>query len=425
MMKKVTILLLAVFALGFTYAQRSVVLDGTSDPIEKPAFNMKSVIFEESFEYYDDFAIDLTPWITIQQTSGITWDSSDFDFLNEGTEFAFMAFNPYETDPAINDDHPAVSGKKYAVAIQYQDVNDNKWLISPEITPDATSHLMFYTKSITDAYGLERFKVLVNTTGSTDPADFTQINAGDYLESPVTWTAWDFDLSSYDGQTIRFAINYVSEDAFIFMLDDIVVGTPSDNYFVTFNVDMNAAEGFDPATHEVYISGSDEGETAGFNGDYAVWPQPGTEPAFQLTDPDEDGIYSLTLENIADGNYIYKFFYIEPGTPSWDNGEWAGGDNRAFTVAGNNVVLTAVWGGIGLGVNQLAAEIDVYPNPSNGVFNINTTENVSLEVLDITGKRIQSMQITGNTQVELNNAGMYFFRFSNENGSAVRKVIVK
>ena len=77
------------------------------------------------------------------------------------------------------------------------------------------------------------------------------------------------------------------------------------------------------------------------------------------------------------------------------------------------------------GILSLNAGITVFPNPSNGIFNVTTDENVTLEVLDITGKVINTLNISGNTQVELDNAGVYFFRFSNENGSAVNRVIVK
>jgi hypothetical protein len=195
-------------------------------------------------------------------------------------------------------------------------------------------------------------------------------------------------------------------------------------FSVTFNVDMNDAEGFDAAAHEVYISGSNADETAGFAGDFAVWPQPGTEPAFQLTDADEDGIYTLTLTDVVAGDYIFKYFYIETGVPSWDNGDWPGGDNRVFTVTDDDVVLNDVFGQLAK-VESLNAQINVHPNPSNGIFTVSSSENLSLEVLDITGKLVKTQEINGNAQVELNNAGMYFFRFSNENGSAVSKVIVK
>jgi hypothetical protein len=176
----------------------------------------------ENWESYNDFTTDLSPWITIDVQGEPTWTAGDFDFPGEGDPFAFMAFNPNETDPPIVAQHPAVDGDKYAVAIQSTIIGDDKWLISPKLMGTETTELSFYVKSITADYGLERFKVLVSTTG-TDPEDFTKISDGDYLEAPIEWTMFEFDLSAYDGEEFHFAIQFVSHDSFIFMLDAITV----------------------------------------------------------------------------------------------------------------------------------------------------------------------------------------------------------
>ncbi len=79
-----------------------------------------------------------------------------------------------------------------------------------------------------------------------------------------------------------------------------------------------------------------------------------------------------------------------------------------------------------IGVDNILGDgIKVFPNPSNGVFNINVDNNYNLEVFDITGRVINSRTLTGNTSIELNTAGVYFLRFSDKNGSYTQKVIVK
>ncbi len=138
-----------------------------------------------------------------------------------------MAFNPEETSPPIDDEHSAIDGPKYGVAIQYTDFNDDKWLISPEVAINETSELSFWGKSITDQYGLERIRVLVSTTG-TSPEDFSPISDEPYIEVPTEWTEYSFDLGSFAGETIHIAINYVSFDAFIFMIDAIRVDAEID-----------------------------------------------------------------------------------------------------------------------------------------------------------------------------------------------------
>ena len=96
--------------------------------------------------------------------------------------------------------------------------NDD-WMISPEFTIDGVSstQLTFWAKSLTDQYGLDRFQIAIGST--TDPADFTVISAGDYEEAPTDWTQYQYDLSAYEGQTIRVGIHCVSNDSFVLQMD--------------------------------------------------------------------------------------------------------------------------------------------------------------------------------------------------------------
>jgi hypothetical protein len=71
------------------------------------------------------------------------------------------------------------------------------------------------------------------------------------------------------------------------------------------------------------------------------------------------------------------------------------------------------------------SQISVYPNPSNGVFTVNTTEAMNLQVTDITGKILNEMNVNGIVTLNIEEAGMYFLRFANENGTSVQRVIVK
>ncbi len=279
-MKKTLLTLMSLLVAGSFYTttlaqEKHVDLSIKPQAVPTAQKSTKDVIFSESFETYTDFTTDLSPWTTIQVTSGPTYSSSSFNFPGEGTAFAWMAFNPSQTTPSIVNNHPAQDGAKYAIAIQYTSTNDNKWLISPQITPTEGSELSFWVKSLTDQYGLERFKVLVSTTGN-ETENFTQISTGPYLEAPTSWTQFTFDLNSYAGTPIYFAIQYVSYDAFIFMLDNIqVTGTVAPTeYTVTFTV----TDGTDPI----------EGATIAVAGE-------------ELT-TDASGVATIDLE---DGEYPY------------------------------------------------------------------------------------------------------------------------
>ena len=191
---------------------------------QQPAF--PTTLFE-NFEDYEDFTTDLFPWITVDVQEVITWNPAGFTFPGAGTAYAFKVLNPAQTTGPINDNHPPVNGDKYLIAMQSQIVGDNKWLISPQIMATEGSLLKFYAKSISDQFGLERFRVLVMPDDgpmfSFNPAAFTQISAGEYVEAPVQWTQYEHFLGGYAGQVIRFAIQYVSHDSYMLMLDQVEV----------------------------------------------------------------------------------------------------------------------------------------------------------------------------------------------------------
>ncbi|MDP2423199.1 MAG: choice-of-anchor J domain-containing protein [Bacteroidales bacterium] len=174
----------------------------------------------DSWETYDDFTTDVTPWVTVDLQTTNTYGSNTYDFPGEGTPFAFMVWNPALTVPPAIPLHPAVTGDKYLIAIQSILFNDDKWLITPQLLGTPTTIFKFWAKSITAAYGLERFRVAVSMEGN-DPEEFQVIHEPDYYEAPITWTEFVFDLSDYDGEEIYVAIQYASYDAFIFMLDDL------------------------------------------------------------------------------------------------------------------------------------------------------------------------------------------------------------
>ncbi|NOX87208.1 MAG: T9SS type A sorting domain-containing protein [Chlorobi bacterium] len=103
-------------------------------------------------------------------------------------------------------------------------------------------------------------------------------------------------------------------------------------FTVTFNVDMTNADPFDPATDDVYISGS-----------FAGWAQPGSDTNYMMK-PTEDNpmIYSITLQ--ADSGLImWKYFRVIDDTPSWDNGEWNGDPNRITILIADSLTFDNVW----------------------------------------------------------------------------------
>jgi len=114
------------------------------------------------------------------------------------------------------------------------------------------------------------------------------------MEVPVDWTEYTYSLSAFAGETGHVAINYVSNDSFIFMLD---------------NFKVTAEE-----------------------------------------DTPEDLIYTATL-NLEAGEYQYKYFRNE----TWAHGEWDGDPNRVVVVEGD-MEVNDIFGDPGLSDKALITE---------------------------------------------------------------------
>jgi len=90
--------------------------------------------------------------------------------------------------------------------------------------------------------------------------------------------------------------------------------------------------------------------------------------------------------------------------------------------------------GVSIGENTLS-NIEVFPNPSNGLFNISIDgygNNVELTVYDALGREIQNHYVNGtdylvNTQINIENAekGIYFIKISNGIKEEIRQLIKK
>ena len=92
-------------------------------------------------------------------------------------------------------------------------------------------------RSLTDQYGLDRFRIGIGT--STDPSSFTIISSGNYEEAPTDWTQYEYDLSAFQGQTVRLGIHCVSNDSFVLQMDSFVVeGTLGVDDFNTLDMSL-------------------------------------------------------------------------------------------------------------------------------------------------------------------------------------------
>ena len=200
------------------------------------------------FETQADFDITFDPWTVNDVDQLTTYGFETVEFPHNYEAMAYIAFNPATTTPPMTDD-PAIQphggvrfGACFAAVPPEPPAYNNDWLISPQIAMGLNGQITFWVKSYTGDYGLEKYNVMVSTTNN-DPESFTSISGATPMQAPTEWTEINFDLSEYAGQNIYVAIQCVSQDAFIFMVDDIsiqyIVGTPENESVTEFSIYPN------------------------------------------------------------------------------------------------------------------------------------------------------------------------------------------
>tara|TARA_B100000131_G_scaffold319130_1_gene364375 strand:+ start:1028 stop:3097 length:2070 start_codon:yes stop_codon:yes gene_type:complete len=193
------------------------------------------IVWRDNFECHTEWSIsDIGDWVIYDLEGGTTWGANDVGFTNESYVGSGIIFNHAlaSDDTAAGsltsfDDWAPYEGNQglyfFASGANSTPFPNDDWMISPEFTLDGVTSPTFtmWAKSVTAQYGLERFQVGVGN--STDYNDFTIISEGAYIEVPTNWTQYQFDLSQYEGQTIRIAIHYIGNDSFVLQTDSYTV----------------------------------------------------------------------------------------------------------------------------------------------------------------------------------------------------------
>ena len=365
--------------------------------------------FEDDFEAYDDFAIEFMPWTNLDVDGSTTYGMTDVDWLNAYTEQAFIIFNPSQTTPPVDDIIPH-SGDKLAACFAATAPPNDDWLITPMTNVAAGSNLSFWAKSYTADYGLERFRVGVSTTGM-DPADFTIISDGDYVEAPVEeWTEFVYDLSAYAGQSVYVGIQCVSNDAFILLLDDFFIGAAKSN--ITYNTGTS-----------VVGKGT---KTVSYNAKPVIQP---VETSFASRSVNVDLLgYNVYRDDVQINAALVEVTEYNDPAPSIASHDYFvtavydGGESDP-----SNVVSVVVTGMNELNLNSVA----IYPNPTDGMFTIAIDEEMTFEVsvMTITGQEVYRSTINQTSQVNVSDLqkGIYLVRLldKSSNNILIKKLIVR
>lgn len=280
----------------------------------------QTILFEDSFETYTDFAISgVGNWTLTDVDLKMTYTFTGVTFPNSGVAKSFQVFNATTTvaplAPTATSDWTARTGNKHMVcfAASTPPPLNNDWLISPQITLGATGNeLTFWAKSCDAAFGAEKFKVGVSTTG-TATTDFTVISPGTFVvTNPViTWIQYTYSLQAYAGQAVYISINCVSDDQFGFAVDDFKVtttATASTQDFFATNFSMYP----NPAKNELNLAvknglSINEIRVIDLNGRIVKTVQSGFETEMQINVSDlTTGVYMINIKT-DEGTATSKF----------------------------------------------------------------------------------------------------------------------
>ncbi|MDG1476736.1 MAG: T9SS type A sorting domain-containing protein [Vicingaceae bacterium] len=264
-----------------------------------------------------------------------------------------------------------------------------------------------------------RLHYFTNTAGAGNPANFT-------LTTP--------DFSNIDvGNDATPLLYDLDKDG----LNDLIVGKKTGTFSYYKNVGTSTTASFSLITDS--LGKVITKRSADFNGN--------SNP--QII----DSAGTTLLFSGSTNGFVYKFGNIDgnlTGTFSVDSAfqnTWEGinsiisitdinNDNKLDMLLGNQSGGLTYFDGSDTIVTTIETEtniineINLYPNPTNGLININfgknNLKNATLQVIDLLGKVIQTEDVTTQkTTLNLNkySKGIYLVKFSNENGNKIYKVI--
>ncbi len=135
----------------------------------------------------------------------------------------------------LNKPSHAHSGN-YICYVDCYDNDGNDWLVLPQVTVQSGDVFNFFARAW---YGTENMQVKLSTT-SNSMSNFT-VTLGDVTGLGSTYQEFNYDLSSWAGQSIYLAIKW-TQDTYAIIVDDIKVGKPMANDVGIMNI--NSPAGF-------------------------------------------------------------------------------------------------------------------------------------------------------------------------------------
>jgi PKD repeat protein len=255
------------------------------------------------FESLADFTTTFAPWTTIDVNGGETYNIQGVTFPGSGYPMAWICFNPSATTPPLTSS-PAHSGVRLGASFASPPpwAPSNKWLITPKMFLGTGGKIDLWVRSYTVQYGDEEYNICVSETG-TSPGDFTSLNGIHPEKAPVSWTLRSYSLSAYAGKEVYIGIQCVSNDRFIFMIDDISITS-------TVGIDEKEAASVlvypNPTSGELFVRFTEDAPAA-YSGE--LFNAVGSKVrSFTVSDQGNLPV-SVNAKGLSEGIYFLKLTY--------------------------------------------------------------------------------------------------------------------
>jgi CARDB. len=263
-------------------------------------YNMEPGAYVMDFESCVDFANEIfNPQWTTFDGDGVPTVEFQNTFPNMQRELGFIAFNPASTVPALTNEYiQPFKGAKFGASLRIENGQRNDWLISPKLLLGDNSKLVFQAKTFY-APGLpvelpEIFNILVSTTDN-QPESFTLLSGSNI--APTNWKRYEFDLSAYDNQEAHIAIQCVTEEGLIFMIDNIEILPPRQKEQNIKNIDAVISVYPNPVSDILHVN------TGGIRVSEIVVSNIFGSIVYQNT-PNNSGEHKINVSNFVPGVYV-------------------------------------------------------------------------------------------------------------------------
>ncbi|MCX6305867.1 MAG: C10 family peptidase [Bacteroidetes bacterium] len=306
-----------------------------------------------NFENVPDFSLAFNDWTVNDVDRHDTYGITNFSFSHQTEPMAFLSFNPAQVTPTMASDQAIQphGGLRFGACFSSNPPSNNDWFISPQIQLGTDGSFSFWIKSYTDLYGLDNYTVAVSTTDN-NPGSFTVISGTQPLQTTTSWAKRTFNLSGYNNRKVYVAINCVSTDHFLMMIDDLEVKPQSSSVltadFTSDKISLRVGE-------KVSFTDQSSGLPAAW-----AWKFTGGTPSTSVLQNPADiqyntpGSYAVSLKvsNGTASDSVTKTAYITVnGYPAFMSLDFESPDD--FTMAFNPWTVNDVNGGETYGIKSV------------------------------------------------------------------------